>query len=64
MAVVGKREVEGHVVAVRRRRDGKQYNSTVPELVEDIAACTKGYPSMPLKLPVLVSQRPGYKQIG
>ncbi|MGP8068940.1 MAG: threonine--tRNA ligase [Candidatus Bathyarchaeia archaeon] len=64
IAVVGKREVEGHVVAVRRRRDGKQYNSTVPELVEDVAAGTKGYPSMSLKLPALVSQRPGYKQIG
>ena len=64
IAVVGKREIEGNVVAVRRRSDGKQYNSTVPELAEDIAAGTKGYPSMPLKLPILVSQRPGYKQIG
>jgi len=64
VAVVGKREIEGNLVAIRRRRDGKQYNSTVPELAESVAAGTKGYPSMSLKLPILVSQRPGYKQIG
>jgi threonyl-tRNA synthetase len=64
VAVVGRREIEGNTVAVRRRRDGKQYNSTVSELAEDVAALTKGYPTMPLKLPTLVSQRPGYKQIG
>jgi len=64
VTVVGKREVEGNVIAVRRRRDGKQYSSTVPELAKDVAALTNGYPSMPLKLPILISQRPGYKQIG
>ena len=64
VAVVGRREIEGNAVAVRRRRDGKQYNSTVSELAEDVAALTKDYPTMPLKLPTLVSQRPGYKQIG
>jgi len=64
VAVVGRREVEGKVIAIRRRRDGKQYNSTVAGLAEDVAAGAKGYPMMSLKLPILVSQRPGYKQIG
>ena len=64
VAVVGRREVEGKAIAIRRRRDGKQYNSTVAGLAEDVAAGTKGYPRMSLKLPILVSQRPGYKQIG
>ena len=46
IAVVGKRELEGNVVAIRRRSDGKQYNSTVRELAQDVAAATKGYPSL------------------
>ena len=64
IAVVGKRELEGKVVAVRRRSDGKQYNAPISEVVREISEATTGYPSMPLRLPVSVSQRPGYKQIG
>ena len=64
VAVVGKRELEGKVVAIRRRSDGRQYNTTVPELVRELSELTIGFPSMPLKLPILISQRPGYKQVG
>ena len=64
VAVIGKREVEGNMIAIRRRTDGKQYNATVSDLVGDISDLTTGYPRMPLKLPTLTSQRPGYKQLG
>jgi threonyl-tRNA synthetase len=63
VAVVGKREIEAKSIAIRRRTDGKQYGATVPELVREIYELTTGFPKMPLRLPTLVSQRPGYKQL-
>ncbi len=63
VAVLGKREVKSKTIAIRRRSDGKQYNTTLPELVEEISGLTAGYSRMPLKLPLLMSQRPGYKQL-
>ena len=64
VAVVGKRELEGKTVAIRRRKDSKQYNATVSELANEISQLTVGFPRMPLRLPTLISQRPGYKQLG
>jgi threonyl-tRNA synthetase len=63
VAVVGKREVDANSVALRRREDGKQYNANLSDLEKEIIAFTAGYPIIPLKLPVKVSQRPGYKQL-
>jgi threonyl-tRNA synthetase len=63
IAVIGRREVEGKTIAIRRRRDGRQYNTTVAELVQEISELSTGYPRMQLKLPVTISQRPGYKQL-
>jgi len=63
VAVVGKREVDANSVALRRREDGKQYNANLSDLEKEIIAFTAGYPTIPLKLPVKVSQRPGYKQL-
>jgi threonyl-tRNA synthetase len=63
IAVVGKREADANLVAVRRRLDGKQYNANVSELEKEIITSIAGYPTIPLKLPVKLSQRPGYKQL-
>jgi threonyl-tRNA synthetase len=63
IAVLGRRELQSKLVAVRRRSDGKQYNVTLEELAKEIAANTVGYPAMPLRLPMLLTKRPGYKQI-
>ncbi|MGD0690099.1 MAG: threonine--tRNA ligase [Candidatus Bathyarchaeia archaeon] len=63
VAVVGKREVETQMLAVRRRTDGKRYNVGLPELVNEIVGHSAGYPVMSQKLPTLISQRPGYKQL-
>jgi len=63
VAVLGKREVEGHFIAIRRRQDGKQYQSTTHDLAQEVSKLTAGYPSMPLKLPISMTQRPGYKQL-
>lgn len=63
VAVVGKREADANLVAVRRRLDGKQYNANVSELEKEIITSIAGYPTIPLKLPVKLSQRPGYKQL-
>lgn len=63
VVVIGKRETASGQLAVRRRRDGKQYNSSTSDLEKEIAQLLKGYPRMSLKLPVMVSKRPGYKQL-
>jgi len=63
IAVLGKRELDTKLVAVRRRSDGKRYNVSVEELAKEVLHGTEGYPAMQLRLPVLVSKRPGYKQI-
>ncbi|HUK27194.1 MAG TPA: threonine--tRNA ligase [Candidatus Acidoferrales bacterium] len=63
IAVLGKREQQSKLIAIRRRIDGKQYNSSLEDLAKEIAQNTIGYPSMQLKLPTLLTKRPGYKQI-
>jgi threonyl-tRNA synthetase len=63
IAVVGKREAETQMLAIRRRTDGKRYNVGLPELVKEIVGHSTGYPVMAQKLPTLISQRPGYKQL-
>jgi threonyl-tRNA synthetase len=61
--VVGEREVNSKMLAVRRRTDGKQYSCNLEDLETEIIELTEGYPRLPLRLPLLVSQRPGYKQL-
>jgi threonyl-tRNA synthetase len=63
IAVLGKRELDAKLVAVRRRSDAKRYNATVEELAKEVSDSTAGYPTMQLRLPVHVTMRPGYKQI-
>ncbi len=63
VVVVGKREATSDQLAVRRRIDGKQYSCSLVDLAKEILASTEGYPRMALKLPALVSKRPGYKQL-
>lgn len=63
VAVVGKREAETQMLAIRRRTDGKQYNVALPELVKEISGFITGYPVMAQKLPTLISHRPGYRQL-
>jgi threonyl-tRNA synthetase len=63
IVIVGQREMSTHSYAIRRRQDGAKYESTLDVLEKEISEHTKGYPRMPLRLPQLVSQRPGYKQM-
>jgi threonyl-tRNA synthetase len=63
IVVVGRKEATSGQLAVRRRADGMQYSCSTVELGKEIVASTTGYPLMPLKLPLLVSERPGYKQL-
>jgi threonyl-tRNA synthetase len=63
IGVVGKRELDAKTVTIRRRSDGKQYSVESRDLEKEILSSTAGYPMVPLKLPVKVSQRPGYKQL-
>jgi threonyl-tRNA synthetase len=63
IAVLGKRELQAKLVAVRRRSDGKQYNVSLEELTQEVLKDTAGYPFMQQRLPVLLTKRPGYKQI-
>jgi threonyl-tRNA synthetase len=61
--VVGKKEASSGQLAIRRRADGMQYSCSPVDLSKEIEASTVGYPQMPLKLPLFVSERPGYKQL-
>jgi threonyl-tRNA synthetase len=63
IVIVGQRELSTHSYAIRRRQDGAKYETTLEGLEKEITEHTKGYPRMPLRLPQLVSQRPGYKQL-
>jgi len=63
IVIVGQREMNTRSYAVRRRRDGAKYEATVAQLEKEISELTKGYPRSTLKLPELVSRRPGYKQM-
>jgi len=63
IVVVGRKEMTSGKLSIRRRIDGHQYDSEVSGLVGEIQTMTMGYPRMPLRLPMLVSQRPGYKQL-
>jgi threonyl-tRNA synthetase len=63
IAVIGRREIETNKFVIRRRQDGKQYSVSLSDLEKEIATLTNGYPWVPLKLPMLVSKRPGYKQL-
>jgi len=63
IGVVGKREMASDTLTIRRRSDDKQYQSTLAELSDEMRKLCEGYPTMPLKLPVHLSKRPGYKQL-
>jgi len=63
IVIVGQREMSTRSYAVRRRHDGAKYSATPTELQKEISELTKGYPRTSLKLPQLISKRPGYKQM-
>jgi threonyl-tRNA synthetase len=63
IVVVGKREIESNMLSVRRRKDGKQYTANLKELAGEILATVNGFPTLALKLPVQITQRPGYKKL-
>ena len=63
VVVVGRKELTSGQLAIRRRHDNKQYNAVLEDVEKEILDLTKGYPRLPLRLPVLISKRPGYKQL-
>jgi threonyl-tRNA synthetase len=59
--VVGQREVESGVLAVRDRENhGKVQNMTIEELITKIAGKLEGKPFKPLPLPLNLSKRPQF----
>jgi len=63
IVIIGQREMSTRSYSVRRRLDGAKYVVTLTELEKEIMELTKGYPRTSLKLPELMSKRPGYKQM-
>ncbi len=61
--VIGQREVTSNKYSIRRRHDNAKYEATISDLKTEIITSASGYPNMPLKLPTLISKRPGYKQL-
>jgi len=66
IVVVGQKEIESGVLAVRDRqlseagRSGKIRKTKLEELVAEIGERTKGKPSKPLPLPIALSKRPRF----
>jgi threonyl-tRNA synthetase len=63
IVVIGQREQKARNLAIRRRQDSARYEANPGELEKEIKELTRGYPTMPLRLPLLLSRRPGYKQL-
>ena len=59
--VVGQRELESGVLAVRdREAHGKVQNMKLDELVAKVAGGVEGMPFKPLALPLFLSKRPQF----
>ena len=56
--VIGDKETESSTLVIRDRKTGKQIDSNIEELIEDIKKETKDKPFMPLNLPKYLSKRP------
>jgi len=50
-------------LSVRSRADGRELRIRIEPFIERIRNEVSGYPTRPLSFPVLLSQRPGYKNI-
>ncbi|MCD6369056.1 MAG: threonine--tRNA ligase [Thermoproteales archaeon] len=58
--VVGDKEYERRTITVRRRKDGRQVEMTVNELIEELQEETRGYPRRRAYFGRYVSLRPGF----
>src|SRR5215203_880031 len=56
--VIGDKETESSTLVIRDRKTGKQIDSNIKELIENIKKETKDKPFMPLNLPKYLSKRP------
>jgi len=58
--VVGKREIDSGLLAVRERKTGELRKLKLEELVNEVEKAVSGKPFKPLPLPKLVSKRPQF----
>src|SRR5215211_4327192 len=56
--VIGDKETESSTLVIRDRKTGKQIDSNIKELIENIKKETNDKPFMPLNLPKYLSKRP------
>ena len=61
--IFGEKEVSSGELSVRSRADGRELRMGIEPFIERIRNEVSGYPTRPLSFPVLLSQRPGYKNI-
>ncbi|BAA29790.1 threonine--tRNA ligase [Pyrococcus horikoshii] len=61
IVVVGAKEKESGTITVRRREDGKQYETRLEELIKEIKEKVEGFPYKPRPLPLLLSKRPKFR---
>src|SRR5881409_2853942 len=61
--IFGEKEMSSGELSVRSRADGKELRVGIEPFVERVRNEVSGYPTRPLSFPVLLSQRPGYKNI-
>jgi len=61
--IFGEKEMSSGELSVRSRADGRELRIRIEPFIERIRNEVSGYPTRPLSFPVLLSQRPGYKNI-
>lgn len=59
--VVGENEKRMGIITVRKRKDNKQYEMHIEDLINEIRQKTEGFPYKPRPLPLLVSMRPKFR---
>ncbi|KPU63062.1 threonine--tRNA ligase [Thermococcus sp. EP1] len=59
--VVGENEKRMGIITVRKRKDNKQYEMHIEDLIKEIRQKTEGFPYKPRPLPLLVSMRPKFR---
>jgi len=61
--IFGEREIASNELSVRSRAEGKELKLSVERFLQRVRDELSGYPTRPLSFPVLLSQRPGYKNV-
>ena len=61
--IFGEKEMKNNELTVRSREEGKELKIGLEEFLKRVQGETSGYPTRALSFPIMLSQRPGYKNV-